>query len=130
MTAAADTDEELSTVRAHASAWAKAWKPDLPLRKLMYNLQDPDFVAALDAPRDEVAEPVRVNLDLPTRPDRLTSPLAQLQGLEFMAQMIERTKVDVVAECRQRGWSWGHIGEALGVARQSAWMKYAVAEDD
>lgn len=125
-----DTDAELSMLRAHRMAWTKAWQPTLSLRRLMHNLQDPDFVAALDVPRDERAEPVRVNLDLPTRPERLASPLSQLQGLEFMAEMIERTKIDLVGECRRRGWSWAHIGEALGVARQSAWMKYAVSEED
>ena len=125
----ADTEADLQRVGQLREAWTKAWKPDLSLRKLMHNLQDPDFVAAFAAEPDTAAEPIRVNLDLPSRPDRLTNPLTELQGLDFMAQMIERTKVDVVAECRRRGRSWAQIGEALGVTRQSAWMKYAVDED-
>jgi hypothetical protein len=96
----------------------------------MHNLQAPDFVDALDAPPDTAAEPVRVNLDLPTRPQKLTNPLAELQGLAFMAQMIDKAKTDVVAECRRRGRSWAQIGDALGVTRQSAWTKYGVDEAD
>ena len=96
----------------------------------MHNLQAPEFVDALDAPPDTAAHPVRVNLDLPTRPEKLTNPLAELQGLAFMAQIIEKTKTDVVAECRRRGRSWAQIGDALGVTRQSAWMKYGVDEAD
>src|SRR5687768_6276253 len=117
-------DPELEQVRRHREAWAAAWDDALSLRKLMHNLQSPEFVDALDAPPDTAAQPVRVNLDLPTRPEKLTNPLAELQGLAFMAQMVERAKVDVVAECRRRGRSWAQIGDALGVTRQSAWTKY------
>ena len=123
-------DEELQRVRRHRAAWSTAWDESLSLPKLLHNLQDPDFVDALDAPPDVAAQPVRVNVDIPSRPKKLANPLAELQGLEFMAQIIERTKVDVVAECRRRGRSWAQIGEALGVARQSAWMKYGADEAD
>jgi hypothetical protein len=123
-------DPELEQVRRHREAWSEAWDDSLSLRKLMHNLQAPDFVDALDAPPDTAAEPVRVNLDLPTRPQKLTNPLAELQGLAFMAQMIDKAKTDVVAECRRRGRSWAQIGDALGVTRQSAWTKYGVDEAD
>ena len=124
------SDEELERVRQHRAVWSKAWDESLSLPKLLHNLQDPDVVEALDAPPDGAAAPVRVNVDIPSKPSKLTSPLAELQGLDFMAQIIERTKVEVVAECRRRGRSWAHIGDALGVARQSAWMKYGAAEAD
>ena len=123
-------DPELERVRRHRVAWAKAWNPDLALPKLMHNLQDPEFVEALAAPPDTAARPVRVNVDLPTKPEQLTNPLAELQGLDFLTQMVERAKTEIVAECRRRGRSWAQIGEALGVARQSAWMKYAAGEAD
>lgn len=123
-------DTELAQVRAHRAAWSHAWDESLSLAKLMHNLQAPEFVEALDAPRDDAAQPVRVNVDLPTKPGKLTNPLAELQGLHFMTQMIERVKVDVVAECRRRGRSWAQIGDALGVTRQSAWMKYGADEAD
>ena len=123
-------DSELEQVRRRTDAWRAAWNEALSLRKLMHNLQDPEFVDALDAPPEAAAQPVRVNVDLPTRPEKLTHPLAELQGLAFMAHIVERTKVDVVAECRRRGRSWAHIGDALGVTRQSAWTKYGADEAD
>jgi hypothetical protein len=46
------------------------------------------------------------------------------------SQIIERVKVDVVAECRRRGRSWAQIGDALGVTRHSARMKYGADEAD
>ncbi len=123
-------DAELERVRTHKAAWSKAWDDSLSLPKLMHNLQAPEFVEALDAPRDEAAQPVRVNLDLPAKPSNLANPLSELQGLHFMTQIIERVKVDVVVECRRRGRSWAQIGDALGVTRQSAWMKYGADEAD
>lgn len=125
-----DRDPELARVRRHGEAWAEAWDDALPLRKLLHNLESPEFVEALEGPREVAAQPVRVNLDLPTRPQQLSNPLAELQGLAFMAEIIDRTKVDVVAECRRRGRSWAQIGDALGVTRQSAWMKYGADEAD
>lgn len=124
------SDDELERVRRHRVAWSKAWDDSLSLPKLLHNLQDPEFVEALDAPPDVAAQPVRVNVGIPSKPKKLTNPLAELQGLEFMAQIIERTKSEVVTECRRRGRSWAQIGDALGVARQSAWMKYGAAEAD
>src|SRR5688572_26249156 len=106
-------DPELDKVRHHRAAWDAAWDESLPVKKLMHNLQDPDFVEALDAPRDDAAQPVRVNLDLPTRPAKLTNPLAELQGLHFMEQIIDKVKTEVVVECRRRGRSWAQIGDAL-----------------
>lgn len=123
-------DPELEKVRQHREAWESAWDDSLPLSKLMHNLQAPDFVDALDAPPDTAAQPVRVNVDIPSRPQNLTNPLAELQGLAFMAQIVERAKAVVVAECRARGRSWAQIGDALGVTRQSAWTKYGADEAD
>jgi hypothetical protein len=123
-----DDDPELDQVRRHREAWQLAWNEALPLPKLMHNLQAPEFVDALAAPRDDAANPVRVNLDLPTKPGGLTNPLAELQGLAFMTYIIEKAKADVVAECRQRGRSWADVGDALGVTRQSAWTKYGADE--
>lgn len=123
-----DQDAELEKVRRHRAAWNDAWDDSLNLPKLMHNLQAPEFVEALDAPPDVRAQPVRINLDLPTKPGKLSNPLAELQGLSFMAQIIEKAKVEVVTECRRRGRSWAQIGDALGVTRQSAWTKYGVEE--
>lgn len=131
MTAKTDLsqDPELEKVRRHREAWALAWDEALPLRKLLHNLQDPDFLEALEAPPDAAAQPLRVNVDIATRPQHLTNPLAELQGLSFMSQIVERTKAEIVAECRRRGRSWAQIGDALGVTRQSAWTKYGADED-
>ena len=123
-------DPELEKVRRHREAWAAAWVEDLPLPKLLHNLQAPEFVDALDAPPDAAARPVRVNVDIPSRPEHLTNPLAELQGLSFMAQIVDKAKAEVVAECRRRGRSWAQIGDALGVTRQSAWTKYGADEAD
>ena len=123
-------DPELEKVRQHREAWAVAWDDSLPLPKLLHNLQSPEFVEALDAPPDAAAHPIRVNVDIPSRPAKLTNPLAELQGLSFMAQIVEKAKDEVVAECRRRGRSWAQIGDALGVTRQSAWTKYGVGEAD
>ncbi len=123
-------DPELESVRRHRQAWTDAWDDALSLPKLMHNLQSPEFVDALDAPPDTAARPIRVNVDIPSRPEKLANPLAELQGLSFMAQIVEKAKAEVVAECRRRGRSWAQIGDALGVARQSAWTKYGVDEAD
>lgn len=123
-------DPELEQVRHHREAWRDVWNEALPLPKLMHNLQSPEFVEALDAPPDLAAQPIRVNVDIPSRPEKLSNPLAELQGLSFMAQIVEKAKTEVVAECRRRGRSWAQIGDALGVTRQSAWTKYGVDEAD
>lgn len=123
-------DPELAKVRRHGEAWETAWDDSLPLPRLLHNLQAPDFVEALDAPPDTAAQPIRINLDIPSRPQKLSNPLAELQGLSFMAQIIDKAKAEVVAECRQRGRSWAQIGDALGVTRQSAWTKYGADEAD
>jgi hypothetical protein len=132
MIAAAKTepDPELDNVRAFRDVWARLWDPELPLRKLLHRMQDPDYVELTSSEREVAAEPMRVELDLPTRCEKHSKPLAELQGMDVAAQMIERVKADLVAECRRRGRSWAQIGEALGVSRQSAWMKYAAPEDE
>ncbi|MEA3054586.1 MAG: hypothetical protein QOD30_18 [Actinomycetota bacterium] len=123
-------DDEVAATRTRRELWERTWDADLTLRKLLHRVEDPDFVSAIDRPTAVDAAPVRINVDLPTRPSGLDEPLLELQAMDWAAQMIERVKADIVAECRRRGRSWAHIGEALGVARQSAWMKYAALEDD
>ena len=117
-------DDELAIVLEKRAQWEKVWRPELKLRTLMHRLQDPDVADSRPAPETE-AEPVRILVDVPTRPQKLRDPLIELQGLDTAAQMIERAKEDIVAECRRRGRSWANVGDALGVTRQSAWMKYA-----
>lgn len=123
-------DDELDRVRDLRVTWDRTWQEHLPLRKLLHRLEDPDVAAALVPSPEPDAVPVRVQVDLPTKPTGLRDPLLELQTIEWAAQMIDRAKADVVAECRRRGRSWANIGEALGVARQSAWMKYGPDEED
>lgn len=117
--------DELTALRDLATAWSRTWRSNLALRHLLRRLEDPSLAAALVPQPETDAIPVRIAIDLPTKPTGLRNPLLELQQLDWAEQIIERTKHDVVAECRRRGRSWANIGEALGVSRQAAWMKYA-----
>jgi hypothetical protein len=124
-------DDEVAALREVRAAWERTWVDELSLGALLKRLSDPILATAISPPpQPEDAGPVRIAVDLATKPRGLREPLLELQSLSFAATMIERAKADVVAECRSRGRSWAHIGDALGVARQTAWMKYAVEEDE
>jgi len=121
-------DDEVRAAMDRRDVWERTWDESLTLRKLLHRLEEPDFVALMTSTRETTADQIRVNVDLPTKTSGLDNPLLELQALDWAAQMIERAKADLVAECRRRGRSWAHIGASLGVARQSAWMKYGAEE--
>ena len=51
--------------------------------------------------------------------------LARLPRIAAAAAQVEGSLRSWVAEARRRGLSWTRIGEALGMARQSAWERFA-----
>jgi hypothetical protein len=56
-----------------------------------------------------------------------------LDRLSQLADMREGLDADIaqaVSELRDRGVSWGDIGRALGVTRQSARQRYRVKADE
>lgn len=55
---------------------------------------------------------------------RTTDPATGLRAADALRRVAERVEAMHVAEARRAGWSWEHIGDALGVTRQSAHAKY------
>lgn len=51
--------------------------------------------------------------------------LAHLPRIEAVRAQVDDNLRAWVAEARRRGLSWGKIGEALGMKRQSAWERFA-----
>jgi hypothetical protein len=52
-------------------------------------------------------------------------PLVMLVTLAYGRARIDDKIEEVVRVCRQRGKSWTHIGQALGVSKQAAWERYS-----
>jgi ClpX C4-type zinc finger len=78
----------------------------------------------------------------PNRPSKSTDPTTIMawEGLsdeDLLAEMVrahaahhnvDRAVAHHVAALRERGISWARIGEALGMARQSAWERFSGEE--
>lgn len=122
-------DEELERVRSLAAHWLEAWH-ETSLRERLTAIQRSPVIEALASAPEPAAEPIQVLVALPTSPAGLNDPLAELQTLAWVSRLVEQAKTEIVAECRHRGRSWSHIGDALGVARQSAWTKYGTELSD
>jgi hypothetical protein len=58
----------------------------------------------------------------------LDDPESGLRAVGSLHRLAEQVEVRSVRLARERGWSWGQIGAALGVSRQSVHAKYAKAE--
>ena len=54
--------------------------------------------------------------------------LAEMVRAHAAHQNVDRAVAHHVAELRARGVSWAHIGDALGMARQSAWERFSGEE--
>ncbi|GAB3921412.1 hypothetical protein GCM10011575_15980 [Microlunatus endophyticus] len=54
--------------------------------------------------------------------------LASLPKVASVAAQVEDGVQKRVAEARSRGISWARIGQALGMARQSAWERFSGEE--
>ena len=55
-------------------------------------------------------------------------PEVGLRAVAALHRLAEQVEARSVHLARELGWSWGQIGEALGVSRQSAHAKYAKQE--
>jgi hypothetical protein len=55
-------------------------------------------------------------------------PGAGLRAVCALHRLAEHVEARSVHLARERGWSWGRIGGALGVSRQSVHAKYAKRE--
>ena len=51
-------------------------------------------------------------------------PALGLRAALALQRLAERVEADQVGVARAQGWSWQQIGDALGVTRQSAHLKY------
>ncbi len=54
--------------------------------------------------------------------------LAEMVRAHAAHQNVDRAVAHHVTELRARGVSWARIGEALGMARQSAWERFSCGE--
>jgi pyrroloquinoline quinone (PQQ) biosynthesis protein C len=52
------------------------------------------------------------------------SPLAALKAMSRMQDLLDAYLEAAVAEARERGASWGDVGEALGRSRQAVHKQY------
>jgi hypothetical protein len=66
---------------------------------------------------------------LPQDMTQLVHPLAALGDVTLVVDEADRMRRKLVAECRARGRSWAQIAVALGVTRQAAWQKFALADE-
>jgi hypothetical protein len=55
---------------------------------------------------------------------RSTDPATGLRAVGALHRLAERVEAMHVVAARNEGWSWGQIGDALGVSRQSVHAKY------
>ena len=128
--------QELGRVRALRTVWQREWwdRSEVPLPELLLSLQAALDAASTDVGVEGAAEQgypkLKIEVELPTDPAKVERPLELVQALTWNSDIIERTLELVVAECRRRSYSWADIATALGVARQSAWTKYASVETD
>lgn len=51
-------------------------------------------------------------------------PAIGLRAVLALRRLAEQVEADQVALARRQGWSWQHIGDALGITRQSVHAKY------
>jgi hypothetical protein len=51
-------------------------------------------------------------------------PALGLRAALALQRLAERVEASQVSVAREQGWSWQQIGDALGVTRQSAHLKY------
>jgi uncharacterized membrane protein YccC len=51
--------------------------------------------------------------------------LSRLPRMARVADQVEDSMSSWVGELRRRGVTWQRIGDALGMTRQSAWMRFA-----
>jgi hypothetical protein len=127
---------ELERTRLLRDVWQRQWRDrsDMPLGELLVRLE-----ADLDEANAKVGVPgkaekgypaLRIEVEIPLDPPMVKRPLELVQALTWNIDILERARESVVAECRQRDYSWADIASALSVARQSAWAKYASVEDD
>jgi hypothetical protein len=54
--------------------------------------------------------------------------LAHIPRIAAVANQVEQGLRDWVGQLRERGVTWGRIGTALGIARQSAWGRFSGEE--
>jgi hypothetical protein len=53
--------------------------------------------------------------------------LTRLPRMTTVADQVEASMAEWVCELRRRSVTWSRIGEALGMTRQSAWVRFAGA---
>jgi hypothetical protein len=67
-------------------------------------------------------------------PDRISAnlgsedPATGLRAALALRRLAEQVEANQVLAARRLGWSWQQIGDALGVTRQSAHVKYGHIE--
>jgi hypothetical protein len=88
-------------------------------------MSDPDY-ANLPAFGDEAASEV-LFLPLADPERRRRDPLRALTAAKDLDLLVKVARESAVVEARRAGWTWGNIGEALGISSQAAHERYAKA---
>jgi hypothetical protein len=58
---------------------------------------------------------------------RRKDPLRALQAATDLDLILKVARESAVVEARRAGWTWGNIGESLGITAQAAHSRYAQA---
>ena len=117
-----DKDDELRQRLRGVPTWARELQgirtvlgidpaPEFKSGKWVVHLELPEDLAEIE--REGLADPL----------------LLIWAGAMWLRQMEDRMG-GLVAIARRQGRSWSEIGRALGVTKQTAWVKYAAAVED
>ena len=79
----------------------------------------------VDNTDSEPGTDVQVRVSLGISGDADSNPLAVISGISEGVKNMDGPLREAVARARQLRYTWEEIGEALGVARQSAWERFS-----
>lgn len=69
--------------------------------------------------------PVSVGVNVSVSGDIKENPLGVIKGLTNALRSVELKLSESVHEARRQRFTWGEIGDALGVSRQAAWERFS-----
>jgi DNA-directed RNA polymerase specialized sigma24 family protein len=59
-----------------------------------------------------------------------TDPHKRLQAIAKLRAMLHHIEESSVAACREAGYEWAEIGDALGISKQAVWQRWGRAVDN
>jgi hypothetical protein len=60
---------------------------------------------------------------------RQLDPIKALEAARDLRALIGSAELDAVRHARQAGWTWGEIGESLGISKQAAQQRFGLLVD-